>query len=405
MRRASLALVCLTGLATFTGCISSDEDDDGDDPVCGDGVIEGTEACEGTDLGGQSCEGLGLGSGTLACTNDCRYDTAGCACQQDCTGRECGPDPNCGVSCGPCDTGQSCNLDGQCVTGEPGYPVIISFTTNVSSISQYESVTFTAVVTDPDGAADLLGGTLSAPGGSTYKSFESTGTPGTFSLVLSWDEINFVQAINFTSTDSRSFVGTFYDVASHQTTATVAITLTCYGIAACDGYCVDLMTDRNNCGYCGNVIPYAQNCVDGVPTCPYEGQELCGDSCVDVMNDVYNCGYCGNNCYAYAGDWSCYSGQCGTIIYPVNGNYYTDTTTTLYSCSYHCSAAGYSCSGTYDWPAYWSSMANCGTAAGCFLYDSSTTSTSCTYGLSCSTVPTRNTGCYYYYYQYCFCTP
>ena len=45
---------------------------------CGDGVAEGTETCDGTDLRGQSCASLGLGGGTLTCAPACRFDLAGC---------------------------------------------------------------------------------------------------------------------------------------------------------------------------------------------------------------------------------------------------------------------------------------------------------------------------------------
>ncbi|HWU88441.1 MAG TPA: Ig-like domain-containing protein, partial [Kofleriaceae bacterium] len=48
---------------------------------CGDGIAQGTEACDGADLRLQSCAGLGGGftGGTLACTATCTYDTSGCA--------------------------------------------------------------------------------------------------------------------------------------------------------------------------------------------------------------------------------------------------------------------------------------------------------------------------------------
>lgn len=49
-----------------------------DGPRCGDGIADPTEACDGVDLAGQSCELLGLGSGTLACTEHCTLDAAGC---------------------------------------------------------------------------------------------------------------------------------------------------------------------------------------------------------------------------------------------------------------------------------------------------------------------------------------
>ena len=49
-------------------------------PVCGDGEINrADEACDGADFGGATCESLGLGPGTLACTASCTFDTNGCA--------------------------------------------------------------------------------------------------------------------------------------------------------------------------------------------------------------------------------------------------------------------------------------------------------------------------------------
>jgi len=38
-----------------------------------------------------------------------------CPDAKDCTGRECGPDPVCGESCGQCEQGYVCNEDGKCV--------------------------------------------------------------------------------------------------------------------------------------------------------------------------------------------------------------------------------------------------------------------------------------------------
>jgi hypothetical protein len=48
-------------------------------PTCGDGIAQAPETCDGDDLGGISCETLGLMGGTLACNPDCAtFDTAGC---------------------------------------------------------------------------------------------------------------------------------------------------------------------------------------------------------------------------------------------------------------------------------------------------------------------------------------
>ena len=47
---------------------------------CGDGEREGTEVCDGSDLGGSRCEDEGFVQGTLACLSDCSgFDTSGCA--------------------------------------------------------------------------------------------------------------------------------------------------------------------------------------------------------------------------------------------------------------------------------------------------------------------------------------
>lgn len=48
-------------------------------PVCGDGVRQGNEACDGTDLGGATCLSVGdFIGGTLGCSASCALDTSGC---------------------------------------------------------------------------------------------------------------------------------------------------------------------------------------------------------------------------------------------------------------------------------------------------------------------------------------
>jgi len=45
--------------------------------ICGDGIIEGDEDCEGNNLDGATCVSLGFTSGTLSCVA-CSYDTSNC---------------------------------------------------------------------------------------------------------------------------------------------------------------------------------------------------------------------------------------------------------------------------------------------------------------------------------------
>jgi hypothetical protein len=60
-----------------TGCIA---------PACGDDVInQGTESCDGTDLGDETCESVGsFTGGVLACTAGCAFDTTGCIAPPTC---------------------------------------------------------------------------------------------------------------------------------------------------------------------------------------------------------------------------------------------------------------------------------------------------------------------------------
>lgn len=46
--------------------------------ACGDGQLSPAETCDGDQLRGATCESQNLGSGTLACTAECRLDTSGC---------------------------------------------------------------------------------------------------------------------------------------------------------------------------------------------------------------------------------------------------------------------------------------------------------------------------------------
>ena len=74
----------------------------------------------------------------------------------------------------------------------------------------------------------------------------------------------------------------------------------------CEGQCTSYLTDRNNCGACGNVCGSDEFCSDGVCTCN-PGLTACGEGCVDVQTDPTNCGACDNACHV---DESCTGGAC-----------------------------------------------------------------------------------------------
>lgn len=52
---------------------------DGSEAQCGDGIREpGSEQCDGSDLGGETCVSRGHDEGTLSCKADCTYDESAC---------------------------------------------------------------------------------------------------------------------------------------------------------------------------------------------------------------------------------------------------------------------------------------------------------------------------------------
>ncbi len=62
-------------------------------PVCGDGVIDGTEQCDGSNLGGQTCQSMGFIGGVLACSPSCQFDTT--QCSRLCGNGQCDPLEEC----------------------------------------------------------------------------------------------------------------------------------------------------------------------------------------------------------------------------------------------------------------------------------------------------------------------
>lgn len=75
-------------LPNFTMCRAS---------RCGDGMKEGVEECEGTDLGGATCVSEGFAGGTLTCSSECKLNTAACVA------------PGCGNNIHEAGRGEACD--------------------------------------------------------------------------------------------------------------------------------------------------------------------------------------------------------------------------------------------------------------------------------------------------------
>ena len=129
----------------------------------------------------------------------------------------------------------------------------------------------------------------------------------------------------------------------------------CNGKIKEDGCETDIVTDRNNCGGCGNVCPAGQKCLTrgNAVGCGCEPLETLCDSngeetCVDLLNDTRNCGACGYRCPTksnYAA--SCRKGFCEYECPPGRGDCDGDIRngceTDLLINGRHCGACGNQC--------------------------------------------------------------
>jgi hypothetical protein len=84
-------------------------------------------------------------------------------------------------------------------------------------------------------------------------------------------------------------------------------TIDCAWLTDCDGTCVNVASDPNACGGCGNVCNPIQGCVDGLcVSCP-PAWSWCVETCVNPMADAANCGGCGITC---GENQACVAGSC-----------------------------------------------------------------------------------------------
>jgi hypothetical protein len=207
-------------------------------------------------------------------------------CQRD---RDCDDDEECDG--GECveedDSGRAGEGEGE-GEGEgdrpphPEGPRYLQFSTNTTELHQDESVIVTAVLTDPDGVDDLIGGSLLDPGGASYGAFATSAAEGSYELTLSWDEIDAVAPIDFATSLSRTFQAKFFDVAGHEAIRSFSLTLACdSGGPACDGTCGGAR--------CGDGSCTASRFGDD------NGNAVCGDQCRNLFTTT-DCGKCDEGC-------------------------------------------------------------------------------------------------------------
>ena len=149
-------------------------------------------------------------------------------------------------------------------------PRILTLSTNSQRLLQGQTLIVSAVVTDPDGINDLIGGVLiDAESGGTYGAFATAESEGAYSIHLAWWDLHQVRPLDTgMGGETRFLRAEFYDVAGHTASGQVSVDLTCESAtdALCSGYCRDVLHDRENCGACGNDVSGIQitACVEGV---------------------------------------------------------------------------------------------------------------------------------------------
>jgi hypothetical protein len=74
-----------------------------------------------------------------------------------------------------------------------------------------------------------------------------------WTATIDWQMFNEPAPLTFTGTPSREIELTFRARREQEATATLEVLLRCPTGAACGGSCVDLTSDEQNCGQCGNV--------------------------------------------------------------------------------------------------------------------------------------------------------
>ncbi|MFH1436849.1 MAG: hypothetical protein ABIJ56_14170 [Pseudomonadota bacterium] len=93
------------------------------------------------------------------------------------------------------------------------------------------------------------------------------------------------------------------------------------GTWRCGGECVDLSSDRDNCGACGHECDAEEVCFDGecILECP-AGTSPCGGTCIDIESNPANCGTCG---YVCAPGETCSEGRCSVLLSGELGGLYS----------------------------------------------------------------------------------
>jgi cysteine-rich repeat protein len=188
--------------------------------LCGNGGVEGTEVCDGGNLDGHTCVTEGFTAGMISCTSSCTLDTSLCTtCGNGVTetGEQC-DDHNtmsgdgCSSTC--MNEVVACDPDGvYMVLGGPLNYSCCSGLVSVSVSSFLLNADGAAIATSPSNPVTMGGSPTTCPSGSFANSgsiaggcTETYSVSGTFSSTNQWSGL---YSVTFTGSDCDCFGGLF----------------------------------------------------------------------------------------------------------------------------------------------------------------------------------------------------
>ncbi|MEM6992961.1 MAG: hypothetical protein AAF721_20765 [Myxococcota bacterium] len=153
---------------------------------------------------------------------------------------------------------------------DPGAPVIVSLNTDVSVIGPGESVLISAIVTDPDGIEDVIGGQLTTSDGTAvYATFAAAAQEGAYGVALGFEQVLTVEP-------SRQF-----EVLPHTRTLRVEF-FDQSGATSWQSLSIDLGCNGNGGFVCGTEC-FPGECHPTAQPCPE------GSNCLRDGDGVYHC--------------------------------------------------------------------------------------------------------------------
>ena len=104
-------------------------------------------------------------------------------------------------------------------------PTILSIHTNITTMTPSESLVISAVVADPDGIDDVIGGNLVTPDDTAaYGAFATDASEGAYRISLSWNSLTMLAPIaTEDGSVARTLRAEFFDVEGNQSWRDVVV--------------------------------------------------------------------------------------------------------------------------------------------------------------------------------------